>query len=394
MLAKLELPDRAALSRWREGRPGGGRLAAWLPRLGLAGLGLAAIAAAGLGFAVLGRPDHGPASDIALVAATPDGSQLYLLDPATSRSRPIGPPLDGDVQDLAWSPDRSSLAYYLRPSPPPNWCPPLARCPAPFPPQQLRELSLADARDEILAEGLEHNQTLLAWSPDGALFAQNYVPGGSASRSAILLPGPDLRCGEVAVGVTAAACLWYPETGDGPWEIRVVPMTGGVPAFTSPAVTIFPDGGAIWVRISPDGRWVTWNRGGDYHQLLARLPSPLAPSRLSAFDILDLGHGNDARWSPDSTRFVFLRRVSAAGELPEQADFWVYDVRTGIASPLTDDLAGEWSAAWSPDGQQIAFLSDRDRAEGDAYVANADGTGLRRLTNTPEYKALIAWATR
>src|SRR5207253_8703822 len=38
--------------------------------------------------------------------------------------------------------------------------------------------------------------------------------------------------------------------------------------------------------------------------------------------------------------------------------------------------------AWSPNGQQIAFISTRDGDE-EIYVMNADGSGVTRLTHNP-----------
>ena len=51
---------------------------------------------------------------------------------------------------------------------------------------------------------------------------------------------------------------------------------------------------------------------------------------------------------------------------------------SGLAR-LTDNGVGDFSPAWSPDGQRIAFHSDRD-GNYDIYVMNADGSGLARLT--------------
>lgn len=49
-------------------------------------------------------------------------------------------------------------------------------------------------------------------------------------------------------------------------------------------------------------------------------------------------------------------------------------------------------AVWSPDGSQVAFANDRD-GDFDIYVMNADGTGLRNLTNaSPEHDLSPAWS--
>jgi TolB protein len=51
----------------------------------------------------------------------------------------------------------------------------------------------------------------------------------------------------------------------------------------------------------------------------------------------------------------------------------------------------EGGLAWSPDGRRIAFGTNRDR-NGEIYVMNADGTGQRRLTRTPEHEFVLGWS--
>lgn len=47
---------------------------------------------------------------------------------------------------------------------------------------------------------------------------------------------------------------------------------------------------------------------------------------------------------------------------------------------LTDGTAEDWGPAWSPDGNRIAFTSERD-GNREIYVMNADGSGETRLTS-------------
>ena len=47
--------------------------------------------------------------------------------------------------------------------------------------------------------------------------------------------------------------------------------------------------------------------------------------------------------------------------------------------------------AWSPDGTKLAFTSNRD-GNPEIYVVNRDGTGLRRLTNSPAIDVTPTWA--
>jgi TolB protein len=52
---------------------------------------------------------------------------------------------------------------------------------------------------------------------------------------------------------------------------------------------------------------------------------------------------------------------------------------------LTYDPAEDYWPAWSPDGTQIAFHSDRDVSLSlEIYVMNADGSDPVRLTNNLE----------
>ena len=50
---------------------------------------------------------------------------------------------------------------------------------------------------------------------------------------------------------------------------------------------------------------------------------------------------------------------------------------------LTRSTAYGAGPAWSPDGKQILFSSDR-RGRPEIYVMNADGSGIKRLTRNTE----------
>jgi TolB protein len=50
---------------------------------------------------------------------------------------------------------------------------------------------------------------------------------------------------------------------------------------------------------------------------------------------------------------------------------------------LTDSKTDERDPAWSPDGKQIAFISERERGS-QIFVMNADGSDVRNLTNDPK----------
>jgi Tol biopolymer transport system component/type II secretory pathway pseudopilin PulG len=63
---------------------------------------------------------------------------------------------------------------------------------------------------------------------------------------------------------------------------------------------------------------------------------------------------------------------------------------TGLVS-LTDDPEVEFNVVWSPDGSRVAFPSDRG-GNREVVVVHADGTGLKNLTNNPALDHSPVWS--
>ena len=89
-------------------------------------------------------------------------------------------------------------------------------------------------------------------------------------------------------------------------------------------------------------------------------------------------------WSPDGQELAFTSNRSGNEEI------WAvrFDPVAGEATPqprqLTNDGAGDWVPAYHPDGSRIAFVSDRT-GEPEVWSMATDGTDLRNLSNHPQH---------
>jgi Tol biopolymer transport system component len=59
--------------------------------------------------------------------------------------------------------------------------------------------------------------------------------------------------------------------------------------------------------------------------------------------------------------------------------------------PLVDSNANEYSPTWSPDGRQVAYLSD-ETGPRQLYIINSDGTDKWQVTSGPNSVSYIAWS--
>ena len=102
---------------------------------------------------------------------------------------------------------------------------------------------------------------------------------------------------------------------------------------------------------------------------------PLGAAGLSAARWLTREQSNDRQpaYSPDGEWVAF------SSDRARNLDLWKVSTRDGTIRRLTDDAADDWDPAFTPDGRQLVWSSNRS-GNFEIWIAAADGSGARQLT--------------
>jgi TolB protein len=174
---------------------------------------------------------------------------------------------------------------------------------------------------------------------------------------------------------------------------------------TLPQVVVMNADGSDLTQITHDPTMVSgaakWSPDGQH---LAICSGPADFSRVAVFTIRPDGSdrhrvtpwrldGCDPSWAPDSRHLVF----ASNGFQVHFGLLYIVDTWTGQLTKLTHLPAnfaglGDFDPAWSPQGDRIAFASDRTGCC-DIWVVHLDGDGLVDLTpGNPPYDAVTSWS--
>ena len=103
----------------------------------------------------------------------------------------------------------------------------------------------------------------------------------------------------------------------------------------------------------------------------------------------------DVRCSPDGKRLAFTGGVYRY----MMRYFYLYVVNIDGTNPVKVSDNESWSPFWSPDGKRIVFVNVTEKIvgidapkESDLCIINADGTGLRQLTDLPGLEWVPVWS--
>lgn len=95
--------------------------------------------------------------------------------------------------------------------------------------------------------------------------------------------------------------------------------------------------------------------------------------------------------SPNVPSAARGERIAFSTDAHDTNDTMVLQRATGTISQLTAGAYNEWVARWSPDGAQLAYVSQRD-GNAEAYRMAADGSDQTRVTHHPGEDESPCWS--
>jgi dipeptidyl aminopeptidase/acylaminoacyl peptidase len=105
---------------------------------------------------------------------------------------------------------------------------------------------------------------------------------------------------------------------------------------------------------------------------------------------LNLRSISDLQFSPDGARVAFVLTEPPKTERRAR-HIWIYEKQSGTVRQFTFSEKDESSPRWSPDGKQLAFLSNRDDQQ-QIYVMRADGGEAAAVTKGKRSVRSFAWS--
>ncbi len=316
------------------------------------------------------NPVQNPLSDWSYLP-NKDNTEIWTMAAdGSSQTRLLATKGDGiDYSLPAWSPDGSRIAYTV-------WTNDDGASTNIDAADQSSSIwtMAADGSDRrLLVDGGEDQAWIPAWSPDGQWISYTVTPLGGPNAVAPQRPQAGQAPGPVgAPGGAPAIAIWIvrPDGTDGR-------------RLSQEDISAF---GAVW---SPNGTSVAYLGSGigaqpDVH--IARLTESGFTDDVVVAE--DPANEWGLAWSPDGTTLAFTSNRSGNDEI------WAVTLGSGAldgdalqrAEPmqLTNEAAGDWVPAYSPDGSRIAFVSERT-GEPEIWSMAPDGRDLRNLSDHPQH---------
>src|SRR5258706_10799970 len=256
-----------------------------------------------------------------------------------------------------------------------------------------------------------------------ALTASLTLAGGFTAADLLKLRS----VGTVKLSPDGSRVAYIVTRNDGPrkpiGQLWIMTQAGGKTICLSAADE--PSGNPEW---SPDGKWIAYSgKIGDKSGLSIARPDGSEKRFLAPLEGTNAPlptTGRTVAWSPDGKQIAYVtarpgpETADATGDpivitrylyKPDAAEgnshfndnrrlhIFVTDAATGQIRQLTDGTHYEHSIDWSPDGREIAFVSNREPNEDqffnyDLFALNVASGAMRRLTATENAEYQPRWS--
>jgi dipeptidyl aminopeptidase/acylaminoacyl peptidase len=126
---------------------------------------------------------------------------------------------------------------------------------------------------------------------------------------------------------------------------------------------------------------------------LALLPVASAAAQLTATQAIARRALADPQWQPGGNRVAVTVSEHPRG-MSRLRHIWIADAASGSARQLTNSDKSEWSPRWSPNGETLAFLSDRGKGT-EVWLLSMNGGEALPLTDADDMHARVsefAWS--
>jgi dipeptidyl aminopeptidase/acylaminoacyl peptidase len=117
----------------------------------------------------------------------------------------------------------------------------------------------------------------------------------------------------------------------------------------------------------------------------------LLAAALTITDYATLPNVSSPQFSPDGTRIAYVVTKADLGRSAYDSDVWLIDVDGTNDRQLTSAPGADFRPRWSPDGKQLAFLSDRGGRNA-IHVIDVRGGEPRRLGDEPTAVREFEWS--